>query len=292
VVPSSDLSSIQGLEDKHLRVLARHGVTDLRDLVQADRGAIHRGMANLRPRPSLNQIARWQEDARDMLAETAPGAAEWQTAASFVVVFSQRQAGDIWERRVEAERTEVEPERNPQVWRGWEAPPICDWMLGQLGQANSAAPAPAGASAGAATGSAQGRPGAAEPPPAEPAAERPALRIDSAVFIDAAGRTDVVTAGVVAAVPPGVLAAPVRVEFTISGARPKARLRAVARILRPDGPSRNAQEPVAVPGSGRVELNLSGVAAGEHDVGLTAWAPDGTAKPVSVRLPKVTIRCG
>jgi hypothetical protein len=289
VVPSNDLSSIQGLEDKHLRVLARHGVTDLRGLVQADREAIHRGMANLRPRPSLNQIARWQEDARDMLAETAP---EWQTAASFVVVFSQRRAGDIWERRVEAERTEVEPERNPQVWRGWEARPICDWMLGQLGQANSAAPAPAGASAGAETGSAQGRAGAAEPPPAEPAAGRPALRIDSAALIDAAGRTDVVTAGVVAALPPGVLAAPVRVEFTVSGARPKTRLRAVARILRPDGPSRNAQEPVTVPGPGRVELNLSGVPAGEYDVGLTAWAPDGTAKPVSVRLPKVTIRCG
>jgi hypothetical protein len=291
-VPSSDLSSIQGLEDKHLRVLARHGVTDLQSLIQADRGAIHRGTANLRPRPSLNQIGRWQEDARDMLAETAPDAAEWQTAASFVVVFSQRRAGDIWERRVEAERTEVEPERNPQVWLGWEAQPICDWMLGQLGQANNAAPAPAGASAGAATGSGLGRAGAAEPPPAEPAAERPALRIDSAVLIDAAGRTDVVTAGVVAAVPPGVLAAPVRVEFTVSGARPKTRLRAVARILRPDGPSQNAQEPVAVPGSGRVELNLSGLPAGGHDVGLTAWAPDGTAKPVSVRLPKVTIRCG
>jgi hypothetical protein len=156
-VPSNDLSSVQGLEDKHLRVLARHGVTDLRGLVQADREAIHRGMANLRPRPSLNQIARWQEDARDVLAETTPDAAEWQTAASFVVVFSQRRAGGIWERRVEAERTEVEPESNPQVWQGWEAQPICDWMLGQLGQADSAAPAPVGASAGAATGSAQGR---------------------------------------------------------------------------------------------------------------------------------------
>ena len=290
-MPSSDLSSIQGLGDKQLRVLARHGVTDLRGLVQADHEAIHRAMANLRPRPSRNQIARWQENARDMLAETAPDAAEWQTAASFVVVFSQRRAGDIWERRVEAERTEVEPERNPQVWQGWEARPICDWMLGQLDQANSAAPAPADASAGAATNSGQGGPGAAEPPPAEPAAERPALLIDSAVLIDAEGRTDVVTAGVVAAVPPVVLAAPVRVEFTVSGARPKTQLRAVARILRPGGPGRNAQEPVAVPGSGRVELNLSAVPAGEHEVGLTAWAPDGTAKPVSVRLPKVTILC-
>jgi hypothetical protein len=291
-VPSNELSSIQGLQDKHLRALARHGVTDLRGLIHADPEAMYRGMASLRPRPSLNQIARWQAVARDMLAETAPDAAEWQTAVSFVVVFSQRRTGDIWERRVEAERTEVEPERNPQVWQGWEAQPICDWMLGQLDQANSAAPTPPDASAGAAASSGQSRPGAAERPPAEPAAERPALRIDSAVLIDAAGQTDVVTAGVVAAVPCAVLAAPVRVEFTVSGARPKTQLRAVARILRPDGPSRNAHEPVAVSDSGRVELNLSGVPAGEHDVGLTAWAPDGTAKPVSVRLPKVTIGGG
>ena len=64
--------------------------------------------------------------------------------ASFVVVFFQRRTGDTWERRVEAERTEVEPERNPQVWPGWETGPICDWMLGQLGQANAVEPASAG----------------------------------------------------------------------------------------------------------------------------------------------------
>ena len=53
----------------------------------------------------------------------------------------------------------------PAGMAGLGSPPICDWMLGQLGQANSAAPAPAGASAGAATGSAQDRARAAEPPP-------------------------------------------------------------------------------------------------------------------------------
>lgn len=274
-MPSNDLSSIQGLEDKHLRVLARHGVTDLHALAEADRSALHRALASLRPRPSLNQIARWQEAARNLLPEGAPDAAEWQTAASFVVVFSQRRAGDSWERRVEAERTEVEPERNPQVWPGWDVRPICDWMRGELDRA---------------TGPGPGRPEAAQPPPAEPAAERPALRIDSAVLIDATGRTEVVTAGAVTAFMPGALAAPAQVEFTVSGARPKTRLWAVARILSPDEPGWNAQEPIVVPNSGVVELSLSGVPAGEHDVRLTAWAPDGTAKPVSVQLSKLTIR--
>jgi len=134
-----DLSSIEGLADKHVRALARQGVTDLRGLAQADQHAVYRAMANLRPRPTLEQISRWQDEARSRLAETGPDAREWQTEASFVVVFSQRRVDDTWERRVEAEQTEVEPERHPEVWSGWECEPVCAWMLGQL-----PAPAPAG----------------------------------------------------------------------------------------------------------------------------------------------------
>jgi len=176
-----DLSSIEGLADKHVRALARQHVTDLRGLVQADPDAIYRAMANLRPRPAREQIARWQDDARNKLAP--PAASEWQTAASFVVVYSQRKKGDTWERRVEAERTEVEPERTMQVWSGWDAAPVCEWMRGQLGQAADAGTQPA-----------------EEPPTEEPAAEEPTparaaptpgpasraqLRIDSAALIDA-----------------------------------------------------------------------------------------------------------
>ena len=135
-----DLSSIEGLADKHVRALARQHVTDLRGLVQADSEAMYRAMANLRPRPAREQISRWQDEARDKLA--TPDASQWQTAASFVVVFSQRNRGGTWERHVEAERTEVEPERSMQVWSGWDAAPVCDWMRGQLGQA--ATPRPSG----------------------------------------------------------------------------------------------------------------------------------------------------
>jgi hypothetical protein len=76
------------------------------------------------------------------LSETAPDPAEWQTTASFVVVFSQRRMGGIWERRIEAERTEVEPERAMEVWSGWQAAPVCAWMADQLGQASGAGGAP------------------------------------------------------------------------------------------------------------------------------------------------------
>jgi hypothetical protein len=280
-VPSDDLSSIPGLEDKHLRALARQNVTDLAGLADADRQAIYRAMANLRPRPTLEQISRWQDDARNMLPEPETGASDWHSAASFVVVFSQRRAGDTRERRTEAERTEVEPEQNLQIWSGWDCEPICAWMMGQLDQADPAQP------------SSEPPPeAAAEPPSAEPAAGRAQLTIDSAAIIDAAGRADVVTAGAVTADPPRELVAPVRVVLTVSGARPGTQVQAVTRILRPDDFGWNPQDPVVVPDSGQAEFDLSGVPVGEHELALIAWAPDASANLVSVSLPKMTIRPG
>ena len=282
-----DLSSIEGLADKHVRALARQGVTDLRGLAQADQHAIYRAMANLRPRPTLEQISRWQDEARSRLAETGPDVREWQTAASFVVVFSQRRVDDIWERHVEAEQTEVEPERHPEVWSGWECEPVCAWMLGQLPAPAPAVPAPAVPAPAA-------PPAPSEPAtPSEPApaaASRAQLRIDSAAFIDATGRTEVVTAGALAANPRTELVAPVRVAFTVGGAPPGTGLQAVARIQRPDGPGWNPRDPVALAGPGQAEFDLAAVPAGDHEMALIAWAPDATARPVSVRLPQVTIR--
>ena len=278
-MPSDDLSSIPGLEDKHLRVLARQNVTDLAGLADADRQAIYRAMANLRPRPTLEQISRWQDDARNMLPGPQTGASDWHPAASFVVVFSQRRAGDTWERRTEAERTEVEPEQNLQIWSGWDCEPICAWMMGQLDQADPAQPP-----------SEPPPEAAAEPPYAEPAAGRAQLTIDSAAIIDAAGRADVVTAGALAADPPRELVAPVRVVLTVGGARPGTQVQAVTRILRPDDFGWNPGDPVVVPDSGQAEFDLSAVPAGEHELALIAWAPDPAADLVSVSLPRMTIR--
>ena len=118
------------------------------------------------------------------------------------------------------------------------------------------------------------------------------MRIDSAALIDAAGRTEVVTAGVLAANPRTELIAPVRVVFTVGGAPPGTALQAVARIQRPDGPGWNPRDPVVLSGPGQAEFDLTPVPAGDHVMALIAWAPDVTAKPVSVTLPSVTIRQG
>ena len=99
-----------------------------------------------------------------------------------------------------------------------------------------------------------------------------------------------ITDGGLAASPRTEFAAPVRVVFTVSGAPPGTQLQAVTRIERRDEPGWNPQDPVVLAGPGQAEFGLTPVPAGDHVMALIAWAPDATAKPVSVTLPSVTIR--
>jgi hypothetical protein len=298
-VAVDDLSSISGLEDKHRRALARRRITTLHGLADADQDVIYRAMGSIKPRPTHQQIAQWQGEARSRLGqargaeearggdEAAVDTTEWRPVASFAVVFAQRRVGGIWERRIEAERTEVEPEREPEVWPGWECSPICGWMLGQIGRADGAGTAEPGQAGG---GNAQP---AWEPAGAAgPRGVRPQLHIGSAAIIDAAGRADLVTDGAMVAHPPAGLTAPARVVFTVSGARRGTEVQAVARLRGHGEPGRNVADPVAVPPSGRAEFDLSQVTADQLEMDLLAWAPDATARPASVRLPPMRIGPG
>ena len=348
---ADDLSSITGMEDKHRRALARRQITTLRGLADADEDVIYRAMGSIKPRPSHNQIAQWQADARSKLVEEQredaarrgdeaqredeargqpagaqgqPAAAqgqpagargrpgdgaadttEWQEVASFVVAFARRRVGETWERRIEAERTEVEPAPEREVWPGWECSSLCSWMLGQThgarpgepeqddgGEAQRAGAQPAGV-----------QPGATQPaPPIQPAGEPagaakpregpPRLRIDSVTVTDAAGSSNLVTDGAPVANPPAELVAPALVVFTVSGARRGTEVLAVARLRGHGEPGRNVADPEAVPASGRAEFGLSQVAADQLEMTLLAWAPDCTARHVSVSLPAMKISPG
>jgi hypothetical protein len=318
-VAADDLSSITGMEDKHRKALERRQITTLRGLASADQHVIYRAMGSIRPRPTLDQIAHWQDEARSGLGgarggdqaqdrtddtrggpdegqgrpeEAAARATEWHPVASFAVVFAQRRVGDAWERRIEVERTEVEPEHEPEIWPDWECNPICGWMLGQLGRPDSAAPGHPDQA-----GDSQAQRAAAWPPRPPAArgthrARRPQLRIDSAAITGAARRADLVTGGVLVAAPPATLVAPARVVFTVSGARPGTEVQAVARLRGHGEPGRNVADLVAVPPSGRVEFDLPEVTAGQLEMTLLAWAPDGTARPVSVSLPATRVSPG
>ena len=309
---ADDLSSIPDVQDKHRRVLADElKITTFRALVYADRRDIHRAMRNLRPRPTLEQIARWQDHARSRLSGAATDQSDWHPAASFAVVFAQRQAGDGgWERRLEVERTEIEPEQEGRTWPDWGCGEICGWMHEQLGLPDSALQTPQQAVSGepAAAEPAPPEPGPARPGEAEPASApgaarargRGELRIGRVTLIDpgsqvgpvATGTADapsveVVTAGPAAEAAP---AGPLRVEITVSGAGRGQEIHAVARVLPRGEPGWNPQDPVVIKGTGAASFDLSRLPAGRHDVALIAWAPDGSMRPAAVTLPHLTIQ--
>jgi hypothetical protein len=271
-VAENELRVVPGLQEAHRRALAgKLGITGLTALADADQRAIYTALGSLRPRPTLARIAAWQADARGRLSDATVDAAEWHRAASFAVIFAQRQVDGGWERRIEAEQTEVEPEPPAQEWPGWECGPLCDWMLSQLDQ-------PAGAA---------GEPAAA---PAPPAAGRAELRIDGAVLTDAQQTLDLVRAGTAIPAAPDELTPPVQLSVTVTGARPGQQLRAVVWFRRAAGPGWSPADPVSVPESGRVQFDLSPVPPGGHDVRVLAWATDPVASLAAVSLPRLTFR--
>jgi len=307
-VPSDDMDSIPGLEENHRRALAdKLGITSLRALADADQRAIYTALGNMRPRRSLTRIAAWQGHARRRLSDAASDPSAWQTAASFAVIFAQRRVDGEWERRIEAEQTEVEPALEPRQWPGWDFGPLHDWMLGQLGLPQDQADSGAGAASSTAT---TAEPAAAEEPATgEPAtakeaatAEEPAatgtparagraeLRIDSATITDAVHELDLITAGRPIAAPPDDLRHPVRVRFTVSGGRSGQQLRAAVWFRRQAEPGWSPDEPVIVSSSGQAEFDLSSVPPGGHDVRLLAWATDPGATLAAATLPTLTFR--
>jgi hypothetical protein len=287
-VLGDELDSIPGLAENHRRVLAsKAGITSLHALADADQRDVYTALASIRPRPSLARIAAWQNEARSRLGDAANDRSAWQTAASFAVIFAQRQVDGRWERRLEAEQTEVEPAPEPRKWANWDCGPLCDWMRGQLGLAADEA------------GVADPAEAAAEPAAVEPAElaavgggapERARLRIDSVTLTDAADDVDLITDGHLVTAQPSDLHSPVRVRFTVHGGRAGQQLRAAVWFRRPDGPGWSPQDPVTVPASGQAEFDLSAVPPGGHDVRLLAWATDPGARLAAVSLPRLTFR--
>jgi hypothetical protein len=302
-VPSDDLSSIPDLQDKHRGVLIRElKITTFRALAQAERRDIQRAMRNLRPRPTLTLIAQWQDHARSRLSE-ATDQSDWHPFASFAVVFAGRQVDDGWQHRIEAERTEVEPEQEPRIWPGWDCGEICGWMREQVPPTVRPEAQAAGAAEPRDAETAEPRDaGAAEPQAgeaAEPAAtptqaretrERPELRIDRIAVIGPAAIGEVVAASpavTTSQVGPGQTP---RIEISVSGARGSQEIHAAARVLRRGEFGWNLQDPVVIKGAtGVASFDLSPLPAGRHHLVLVAWAPDATATLAREELPDVTI---
>ena len=276
-MPSDDLSSVPDLQDKHIRVLAgKLKIMTFRALAHADRRDIQQAMRNFRPRPTLEQIARWQDDARSRLSEARADRSDWHPAASFAVVFAQRQVDDAgWEHRIEVERTEVEPEEERRIWPDWDCGEICGWMREQV--------------PGDAPPEAESVPEAAAPTPAAPTPaaetrERPQLRISRIAVTGPAAIAGVEAADVVVTTSAAESAESPRIEISVSGARPDQEIHAVARVLHPGESDWDPQHPVVIRGAGVASFDLSRLPPGPHYLTLVAWAPDGTAQPALEEL--------
>jgi hypothetical protein len=285
-VPSDDLRSIPGLQDKYRRVLTgKLKITTFRALVDADQHAIYRAMRDSHLRPTREQIAKWQDHARSGLREAKTNRSEWHPAASFAVVFAQRQVDDGWEQRIEVERTEVEPEEERRIWPGWDCGGICEWMSEQVPGAAEpepeAEPEPGGETETEAAARAT-EPAAAPAPPAG-ARERPELRISSVAIIGAAA-AEGVSADVAVTPSRADPAERLRIEITVSGARPDQEIYAVARALHPGESGGTLQDPVVIKGAGVASFDLSRLPPGRHTLTLVAWAPDGNAQPALEEL--------
>ena len=290
-MPAEDLRAIPGLQENHRRELAaKLAITSLRALADADQRTVYEALRNIRPRPSLTRIAAWQGDARGRLPDTVAKEPDWRTSASFAVIFAQRQVNGVWEHRIEAEQTEVEPALEPRQWPGWDCGPLCDWMLGQLdrpaGQADPEAGVADGAAATTAESAARTAPAQAAPARAAHArAARAELRIDSATITDAVQKLELIRAGHVVAAPAEALRPPVRLSVTVTGARSGQHLQAAVWFRRPAGPGWSPHDPVRPSPSGRAEFDLSSVPPGGHDARLLAWATDTGATLAAVTLP-------
>ena len=286
-MPSDDLRSIPGLQDKYRRVLTgKLKITTFRALVDADQHDIYRAMRGSNLRPTREQIGKWQDYARSRLSEAKTDRSQWHPAASFAVVFAQRQVDDGWEHRIEVERTEVEPEEERRIWPGWDCGGICGWMREQVPGAAEPEPEAEPTPGGETETEAAARPTepAVAPAPAAEARERPELRISGVTIIGPAATAEGVSADVAVTTSPAGPAEPLRIEMTVSGARPDQEIHAVARVLQPAESAWNAQDPVAIRGAGVASFDLSGLSPGPQDLTLVAWAPDGTAQPAVEEL--------
>ena len=278
-MPGDDLRSIPDLQASHVRALDdKLGITGFRALADADQRTIYAALRNVRPYTSLARVAAWQDDARSRLAEAAIDMSVWHTAASFAVIFAQRQVNGAWERRLEAEQTEVEPAPEPQQWEDWDCGQLCDWMLAKAGHSESPGASKAGAVSRATSAASRTR--------------RAELRIDSASITDASHEMGLITGGTLISKPPEELTPPVHLRLTVSGGRSGQQLKAAVWFRRRGAPGWSPQEPVDLPLSGQAEFDLSLVPSGGHNVRLLAWATEPGATMAAVTLPTLTFHQG
>ena len=283
---ASDLSSIPGLQPKHEAVLAGPlRISTALELARADRRVMHAAMRRLRPAPTLEDIAGWQDHARDLAAAAraeppeSPESPGWEQVAAFVVSFEARQTSADPERRLVVEQVEQTPPEPRQEWPAWSREAAWTWMLQRV--------EPAGSGASGTTKPAQREPGAETRP--EPASG-PGARVPRAIT---AGAPELVLAGgqvrrLDAAGPAVDIPPRAALRITATGV-PGLPLQVGLRLRRTGAPSYAPGPPVTAASGEAAEIGLDLLPAGEHAAVLTIWAPGGKAAAAVIPLPRLRV---
>ena len=293
-MPADDLSGISGLDDRRRAVLAdKLGITTRYELIMAERQRIADAFGRRTIRPTIEDVAVWQDEARRMRAASIEAAvseaaaAGWEPAATFVVAFEERRRGDALERRIVSEQNEVEPDASSQQrseWPEWTCDDACRWMLERVAVPASAdMPAPAQIASPAKASAPET--GAAE---AAAAGIRPKLDVERVDLADSSGGAELVAGS--RPVPGGrlVWTQPARLLVTLGGGPAGPGASVVLQLVQADGQKQNIAG--HLDDTGRVaEIELSGLADGEYAPTIVAWTPDASFLPRIVKLPAVEV---
>jgi hypothetical protein len=297
-MPIHDLSGISRLDDRRRDVLAQKlGITNWYDLIMADRRRIVDAFGRRTIRPTLEEVAAWQDEARRMRASSIDASAAsiaasgWEPTAMFVVAFEQRRQGDAMERRIVAEQTEVEPEASPQQrsqWPGWACDDACRWMLEQVGVSAPSTPhGPAEVTSAADAGAAETR-AAGMPSNIDAAGTRSKIDIERANLADSRGDIELIAGSRPVPQDRHVWAQPARLLVALGGAPTGPRTSVVLQLVQADGQKQSIAG--HLDDVGRVaEIELSGLSDGEYKPAIVAWTADGSSLPRVVKLPTVEV---
>jgi hypothetical protein len=297
-MPVDDLSSISGLDDRRRDVLAKLEVSTYYELIMTDRQRIVDAFGRRVIRPTLEEVSAWQDEARRLRAAsidasvsaTAPSG--WQSAATFVVAFEEREQGEALERRIVVEQTEVEPEASPQQrsqWPGWTCDDACRWMLERVGGPTVPdLPGPTQAALSAPASPAPASPAQVDAGEVRAAGARATIDIERANLIDSSGSSELVTASRPAHRDRIIWSQPAQLIVKLGPGQSGPRTSVVLQLAQVSGPKQHIachfDETRQV-----AKVDLSGLDDGEYMPSIVASARDGSFLPRIVKLPAVEV---
>jgi hypothetical protein len=277
-MPGEEMGSIPDLQENYQHALEENlGIISIRALAEADEGVLYTALRRTRPPPSHERIANWQNAAHRKLSETVTEKPDWDDVARFAVNLTRRRVNDKWEPWLTVEQAERDTEAPHREWPSWDSTPLGPWMRSQLDRSADQAKPEAGAARSISTA------GEAEAATDVPSQAGTKLRIDSATVTDAVHEVRLIRDGNVIGGPEEDLTLPVRIEFTVSGARSGRQVWAAVWFRRQARPGCSPQEPVIA------GFDLSSVPRGEHEVRLLTWASNPPTM-AGVTLPKLSFR--